>query len=1075
MEERKREEKRKWEASQTVTESCEGPSSAQTAESLVPAAPPSPCPAPVASAVSSPGGNNAKQASAVANGQPPRYGPREVPPRFRTQQDHKVLLKRGQPLSCMLLGGAGGDSGAPALQAENPTSGPSPSATPPSPVSASWGDQQQREQEMAGSETPAGDAGESGERPQSSSVWDTARARERSPADGGTLFAWDDQGSETVTGPSKSEDGDDGTPGGVGSPSAWSKDASGTESWDAGTEGGTAWGCDGPADKVDAEGWVLGNEGSCSTHEVSQGAREGDGDGSGQPAATGAAPGSAADVADATGSIGSCDSASSENTGDVQRDVGTPKEFPAEEDGRGGASGADAQSQTQPGPELALQSMLKRKDLDPRVLCNTGWGQTQIRQNVAWDVAAERGDRRSAASLNAPAPYSGVTPDPPAHSKHGWQDGPSPPAPQGPAMQNSGALKAAGMEGGLGKAASRGDAQDGPGKGWGNGEQDGEGGQWGGFGEQGSSSSARKGGGGWREDRDAGDWRPEGDRGHREAPAGSAWKESRADGAEETSWGGWEEDRHRKGWGSSAGGGGGGGWGASPHSAQIPNSGKAAAGVKAQSPQQSQAPVQVRADPRPSPEGRGRPGGVLAPNQNQSGGWTSGPVPQAAPAAEASGWEEPSPQSVGRRAEIDDGTAAWGDPNCYNSKNVNLWDNNSSQSQQQQQQKTPLQPQHLGGAPSGSPANRDANSAPSLWGGGAGPSDLSADGGAATWGKTAEVSSGWGDADDCGKGGSWGNRSPNPAKPGSKTMQEGWGERESSMGTSRHSSWEEEDDGPGGSVWNSAGPQGSGSAYNSGVWGHGGKRGNSKGGMKGGDSWVNPMSRQLSSMGILDEDTPAMQNRRMENDKRGMNEYNGEMRKGKGGPGVFRSSGPKDAGPAEAGSYYDKMGVFSGSGGMALIRGMHQAGMHPMNPPQGLRAQVPHQFLSPQVPGSLLKQMPPPSGNVVGGVTGGMFPPQLSPQQLAMLGSFNPHMQQFLACQLLLQQQQQLLQNQRKFPQPIRQQADPQQVCLLCAEMGFNEGLESRGDLSRPVVLPRHLNNNFVSFSRFVCRVWAKQ
>lgn len=49
----------------------------------------------------------------MPNGQPPsaaRYMPREVPPRFRCQQDHKVLLKRGQPPppSCMLLGGGAG-------------------------------------------------------------------------------------------------------------------------------------------------------------------------------------------------------------------------------------------------------------------------------------------------------------------------------------------------------------------------------------------------------------------------------------------------------------------------------------------------------------------------------------------------------------------------------------------------------------------------------------------------------------------------------------------------------------------------------------------------------------------------------------------------------------------------------------------------------------------------------------------------------------------------------------------------------------------------------------------------------
>lgn len=43
-------------------------------------------------------------------------------------------------------------------------------------------------------------------------------------------------------------------------------------------------------------------------------------------------------------------------------------------------------------------------------------------------------------------------------------------------------------------------------------------------------------------------------------------------------------------------------------------------------------------------------------------------------------------------------------------------------------------------------------------------------------------------------------------------------------------------------------------------------------------------------------------------------------------------------------------GVFVGSGGgMPQPRGMHQPGMHQMNPSQGLRAQVPHQFLSAQV------------------------------------------------------------------------------------------------------------------------------
>lgn len=57
----------------------------------------------------------------MADGQPPsavsqRYMPREVPPRFRNQQEPKVLLKRGQPpLSCMLLGGGNGGDATPRL------------------------------------------------------------------------------------------------------------------------------------------------------------------------------------------------------------------------------------------------------------------------------------------------------------------------------------------------------------------------------------------------------------------------------------------------------------------------------------------------------------------------------------------------------------------------------------------------------------------------------------------------------------------------------------------------------------------------------------------------------------------------------------------------------------------------------------------------------------------------------------------------------------------------------------------------------------------------------------------------
>lgn len=66
---------------------------------------------------------------------------------------------------------------------------------------------------------------------------------------------------------------------------------------------------------------------------------------------------------------------------------------------------------------------------------------------------------------------------------------------------------------------------------------------------------------------------------------------------------------------------------------------------------------------------------------------------------------------------------------------------------------------------------------------------------------------------------------------GSKSMQDGWGENDGSVAASRHSSWEEEEEG--GGMWNSTGSQGSGSSWgqgSNGGWGqgHAGKKPNNK-------------------------------------------------------------------------------------------------------------------------------------------------------------------------------------------------------------------------------------------------------
>ncbi|KAG7226526.1 hypothetical protein INR49_003848 [Caranx melampygus] len=560
--------------------------------------------------------------------------------------------------------------------------------------------------------------------------------------------------------------------------------------------------------------------------------------------------------------------------------------------------------------------------------------------------------------------------------------------------------------------------------------------------------------------------------------------------------------RHR---GSGSGGGGMGvvgGMGSKPHQNwsggnkmhQMPNSQLGSiTGPQAQLQQQQSQPrnqhpqLQQALDQGAMQGGGGRKPISQAQNQNQSSGWTSGPIPGgpggSGGGSEPSGWEEPSPQSISRKNEIDDGTSAWGDPTHYNYKPVNLWDKNSAppgqqphvpvQAQQQQQQAPPIQQQPnrqaagLGGNrdfSTGHGPGKTSSLGPSGWGG-TPPTSPTVDNGTSAWGKPSDT--GWGEADNAGgKTTGWGNPSPNPIKSGSKSMQDGWGDKEGSVAASRHSSWEDEEEA--GGMWNTTGSQGSGSSWgqgSNGGWGqsHTGKKPSNKGPLKssGGDSWMNPINRQFSNMGLLNDDPSgpnidlapgSLQEKKMEAEKRGMgmNDYNGDMRKGgRGGGGgmAYRPPGSKEAAPGDAGTYYDKGGhsIFGSGGGMGQSR--HQPSVPPINQSPGIRAQVPHQFLSPQVPGSVLKQMPPPSGNMggvggvggVAGVGGGVFPPQLSPQHLAMLSSIYPHHIQFqLAYQLLLQQQpqqqqQQLLQNQRKFTPNVRQQADPQQLARIMA------------------------------------------
>lgn len=574
--------------------------------------------------------------------------------------------------------------------------------------------------------------------------------------------------------------------------------ASRAESWATGMEvggggGGGAWAAGSGTDKkggqVSADsGWgALGNEGSCMTRGVSQGAwedgevgeaeedldvdamraahhpcgstagsiGEGDGDRSGSNSVVSGSAGGGSLSQDSQGSLtyAAVEKVEDNQKGDGDGSAGV---FTGQEESGGDSSISASQhrdhDQAQvpsghqpPSPAVALKNILGRGDLDPRVLCNTGWGQTQIRQNVAWDVEAEERVAQRGSSFNSAGAASGYPSggghmgEPgsprfgPTHSKDGWHDMNASLPSRGPATPHDSHVAqkvVAGMEGAHGKLTrdlSRGDGGDGKGKGWGKEEpdwreskrDDGESGEWGSFGEQGTLSSAKssgwgdaqeeKGTGGWKE-MSMGDWRQSQSSG---SGAGSSWKDGKGSGTDEGSWSNWDNGRPKKSWGAGSGDGGGGGsdvkayqgWGVKP---MASNQTPPLKGPNQQQQQQSQAPQPLRADPRALQEGRGRPGGAPHPNQSQSTGWTSGPIPQVSSSSEASGWEEPSPQSISRKMEIDDGTSAWGDPSCYNNKSVNLWDKNSSQNQAQQQ-KPPQQSQQSHGRQTGPPMNRDSN------------------------------------------------------------------------------------------------------------------------------------------------------------------------------------------------------------------------------------------------------------------------------------------------------------------------------------------------------------------------------
>ncbi|XP_026064382.1 trinucleotide repeat-containing gene 6C protein-like isoform X3 [Carassius auratus] len=580
--------------------------------------------------------------------------------------------------------------------------------------------------------------------------------------------------------------------------------------------------------------------------------------------------------------------------------------------------------------------ILPAQDMDPRVLCNTGWGQTPVRQHTAWeteeaarsnsknDIGTEAwGSSSNAANVGPPPtsgsanPNSGTTSRPDSGGKN---EGP---CPSGAAPGWGTAMPSPQASSGWADPTSNKKPSSGPGS-WGSNPAGGSGGSlqksgqtWGSEEKsptwEDSHTKAKPQGWtdvpktshGWSngpsgESRPGGEWGESGD-GKKNGPTSSTWE------GEGTSW-----NESSRGWGKPTPGIGG-NWGDAQHSSG-PSQGwnnKPQEGTSGNS-------------------GSGNMGSWGGPNSvKQSGsGWGGGNGGGAKPdhIGEPTGWEEPSPHSIRRKMEIDDGTSAWGDPSSYN-KTVNLWDRNNPGMQGKpgpgnansvpnnhhhhpHHNQPPMQTHSHGGPSSNnnhiSPDNAvphqtgPTHNRPTLmnpgwgettnvhpkpepsWGEPATPA-ASVDNGTSAWGKPQ---GGWGDNGPEVYGRGNGPPGSAPCKPAPKSMQDGWGGGED-MGLSA-GQWEQDE----GDMWNSTASQESNSSCNS--WGNPPKKGPPKGKVpnKPDDTWImNRLIKQLTDMGFprdpaeealksnnmnLDQAMTALLEKKTELDKRGMgiSDYN---------------------------------------------------------------------------------------------------------------------------------------------------------------------------------------------------------
>ncbi|XP_042613405.1 trinucleotide repeat-containing gene 6C protein-like isoform X5 [Cyprinus carpio] len=728
---------------------------------------------------------------------------------------------------------------------------------------------------------------------------------------------------------------------------------------------------------------------------------------------------------------------------------------PASEGSRDSSEGHPRSRERSSSDDLA--PLLPRQDLDPRVLCNTGWGQTPVRQHTVWEME-ESPDKKNGAGTEVWGSSSNTPSTGPAPPPSGCA---SPNLSASPRMETSKsegpcrAMPNAGWGGSVPASAQ-------PNSGWGeppankkvpNGSVCG----WGDHIAEGPNTNGCN-GQSWPEEKSPkwddgtsqkktqgwGDgsktslgW---GSTGSGNSEEWSDHSEMRKNGSGSSSWEpdnrNWKETQ--RGWGKAAPAQGG-SWGDAQHS----NGSAKGWGGKLQE----------------STCGNGEAGGIGSwggPNsvKQSNPGWASGGRQDLGD--EATGWEDPSPSSIRRKMEIDDGTSTWGDPSAY-SKSVNMWDRNNSLN---------------------NPGTSNSNSL-------TGPNNNSNPHQHHSQGPTQNHVSGSNNNGSPNQGESPLNRMP-MVNPGPKSMQDGWGSGGEEIGMNT-GQWDADD----GDMWSS--PTSQDSTCNS--WGQS-KKGPQRGKVsnKQDDVWImTRLIKQLTDMGFpkdpaeealksnnmnLDQAMSALLEKKSELDKwgMGMSDYSNGMNKSI----VCRPTNLSKDTSLDRAPFLDKDGRLSddassspfmpspglkvplanssltnhglggissglsmqnlnnrqmqngmfGTNGAAQTRVMQQQAPPPQPPvpplssaQPTLRAQVP-QLLNPQVQAQLLQFA---AKNI--GLNPALLTSPINPQQMTLMYQ----LQQLQVAYQRLQIQQQMMQAQRNVSGPIKQQE--QQVARTITNM----------------------------------------